>query len=119
MTDIRLDGDGDTLIVDNDIQLTSTLMENARQRTQIRLKLYAGEWVYDLSEGMPYFDRILIKGASKTTVDTIMKEAILSDPDIESITSFESEIVSEKYYLKFSAVAADGETITYVGQTTA
>ena len=118
MTDIKLNNSGDITVTSGDITLTSTVQEDARQRTSIRLKTYLNEWAFDRTVGIPYLQQVLKKGADIAAVDTLMKEAILLDPAIEKILEFESDIIDEVYNLRFVATTLSGELVRYAGTST-
>lgn len=116
MTDLKLDNSGDLEVQDGRLVLLPTIQEASRQRTQIRLLTYQGEWFLNVNYGIPYFQQILIKTSDTGPIDSILKEAILEDPDIYQIEEFSSTISLNTYHLKFTAVTYSGEIVTYVGQ---
>jgi len=116
MTDLVLNEDNDLLIVNGELVLTTTVQQDARQRTFLRLNTYLNEWVYDRSVGIPYFESVLIKTNNTGPIDAIFREAILQDEDIQRIKTFESRVVLGVYYLEFTAVCNSGELVSFVNQ---
>lgn len=56
--DIMLDGGGDLFVSgDGDI----VLAESVAQKVRIRLRWLKGEWRWDVDEGLPYLDMLLVK----------------------------------------------------------
>lgn len=119
MTDLVLNEDGDLDLTGGLLKLTSTVQQDALQRTKIRLGTYLGEWVYNTSVGIPYFESVLIKTNNKGPIDALFKEAILRDPDLERIKTFDSEIVLGVYYLTFEALSKSGDLVSFTNQYTA
>jgi len=111
MSDLKLDSSGDLLINNNLLELTDTIEEDTSQRLSIKLKTFRGEWYLDLSEGIPYFQRIFKNGTPKQVVDSIFRSAINSDEQIQRITSFSSEITNSVYRMSFQALSNSGELV--------
>lgn len=112
MSDIKLQNNGDIDLTEGRLSLLTTEQELTRQRLLINLKTYRGEWYLDLSEGIPYFQRILQRG-SKTVADTIFKSAINDDDNVLSINSFTSTLNSAGIYsLSFQVTTTSGEIVT-------
>jgi len=59
------------------------------QRIKIRLKLFLGEWFLDLLAGIPYYQDILIKSPDINKVNALIREAILTTPNVLSIEEYE------------------------------
>jgi len=88
MTDITLKEDfSGLLIVNGDLVLTKDADAIKQHLTQ-RLKMFSGEWFLDLTEGVPYFQNILIKNPNPDVVDGLLKEEILSTPGVDELLSF-------------------------------
>lgn len=68
--------------------------EGVAQAVLTRLRLWAGEWFLDTSEGTPYQQAIL--GANKSlTIEPAIRERILETEGVESLESFSMAIDSE------------------------
>jgi hypothetical protein len=89
--DIDLTTQGDIKIENGDLVIseeTQTIANNVR----IRLLTILAEWFYDYTVGLDWFDELF---ATSTTYDqkvSILKNEILKDPEITSITSFQFAI---------------------------
>ena len=95
--------------------LTTTPVEVVAQRLSIRLQSFLGEWFLNTAYGIPYWQRILGKKISKTAVDRIFQEQILSERGVREIASFSSTLQNRQYEMSFRVRAIDGatsETIT-------
>ena len=95
--------------------LTTTPAEVVAQRLSVRLQTWLGEWFINTAYGVPYWQRILGKKVSKTAVDRIFQEQILSERGVREITSFTSTFQNRQYEMSFRVRALDGsqtETIS-------
>lgn len=116
MTDIYLNPSTDDIDIQNGlIRLTSTVAEATRQRLQISLNTYRGEWFLDISIGIPYFQMVL-KENGRDFADTIIMQAIREDAGVRSITEFSSRVVGNSYLASFTATTTDDEIITVIDQ---
>jgi hypothetical protein len=108
--DILLSDEHDLEFDGNDLKLTTTESESLAQRLKIKLLTYQNEWYLDVEEGIPYFQSILGKNRAKETIDLIFKNAILSEPEVINIISFESSISPQRVYqLRFTVRSLDGK----------
>lgn len=81
------------------VPITKTLvlttgLETIAQRLRIRLLFFLGEWVLDVTEGTPWYQRILIKGVSAEGVDSEIKSRILNTTGITNILQYTSSLNS-------------------------
>lgn len=120
MSGFKLDSNGD-IEVDNNgaMLLLSTYQELVKQRLQIKLRTFKGEWWLDTSFGIPYRDTgdgraIIGKGYSKADIDSIYIAGIKADPDVLSIRYFNSvyDPVKRDYSLDFEVQSRDGNLST-------
>lgn len=93
------------------VGITKPLTETVGQRLLILLRSFMGEWFYDESYGIGYYQYILGKKTSKAGVDLIFQQAILSEPGVKQIVTFKSSLINRQYSLTFSVKVVDG-TIT-------
>lgn len=89
---------------------TQPLTETVAQRLKIRLLTFLEEWVYNTAYGVPYHQRILGKKTTKSAVDLIFQQQILSEEGVKEIVSFSSTFVNRQYSLIFSVRVVTGET---------
>jgi len=90
--EIYLDEKGNIAVVDD--------LEGLRQKVMSVLKMIRGEWVLDVTAGVPYMESILIKGADEATVKNIYDKAILEVDGVIAIT--ESSGVLERRTRRYS-----------------
>lgn len=84
-------------LTDNTFRLTETDIELTRQRVDITLNAYRGEWFANILYGVPYIinnnNRIQILGKTdKGTFDLYVKEAIQNTLGVESIEFYNSQV---------------------------
>jgi hypothetical protein len=88
MSDLWLDDEGDLVIENGDLVLT-TGQEAIKQHILQRLKSYRGEWFLNIEDGVPYFQDILKKNPNPRAVDGALKVAIVETPGVTELTSFD------------------------------
>lgn len=89
MTDIALDQTtGDLLLIDGAAAIVDGL-DGVVQRVYIKLRTFRGEWFLDLEAGLPYHDRVLIRGANEADLLSIFTQGILVVDGIESVDNLE------------------------------
>ncbi len=59
--------------------------DGVKQRIFIHLRTFRGEWFLDLRAGVPYFDRVLIRGANEADLFAIFNDAIQNRPGVASV----------------------------------
>lgn len=111
--DIKLDANGDATFINGPLTkdgITYYAPEVVAQRLTIRLRSFLGEWQYNTNYGVPYFQRIFVKGVNKTAVDNIFREQILSEAGVLEIKTFSStlDVASRKYSATFVVRTAEG-----------
>ncbi len=78
--DILLDPSGDLCISENgDIKLG----DSVAQKIRIRLLWFEGEWRWDVEEGMPWFDGLLVKNPDTDHFESVVRERIF---EVEEVT---------------------------------
>lgn len=91
--------------------VTSPLTETVAQRLKILLLTFREEWFWNTSYGIPYWQSILGRKTTKARVDLIFNQAILSEPGVKEIVSFNSTLEDRQYSLTFRVKVLDG-TVT-------
>lgn len=117
MADILLD------VVTDDIDLSTgglqlvTGIDAILQNSRIRFRFFKGEWFLNTTEGIPYFENILIKNPNSITMQSIFRQVILTTEGIASLSRFNldtSKVSSErKARLSYTAVSDTGEIIEF------
>lgn len=116
MTDILLTDEHDALFINGQTPVTYENKLTVAQRLKIKLLTFRGEWFLDQTLGLPYFQQILVRGVSKLTIDTILQEQILSEPDVLEIVEFNSIIDTEtrSYQLSFKVRTNQNQITNYI-----
>ncbi len=116
MTDLLLNAAHDIVFINGQCPVTPDIETTVAQKLTIKLLTFFGEWFLDTSIGIPYFETILNKGVSKTTIDGIFQEAILEEPQVVEITEFNSIIDTESrsYQLSFKVKTSSNIVTDYI-----
>lgn len=103
----------DVVFINGASPVAQSQQDIVAQRLKITLQTFLGEWFLDIDTGIPYFQQILNKIRSKSTVDTIFQQAILNDPGVVELLSYQSvlEAANRGFHLAFVVRAANGEEI--------
>lgn len=107
--DILLNSTGDLCITpDGDIAIGNSVA----QKIRIRLLWFEGEWRWDVEEGMPYRNDLLIKNPDTDYFESLVRERIFEVDEVtevrEASVTFDKQTREAKIY--FVAVT-DEETI--------
>lgn len=111
---------GDFLIVDNDLILTSDAQSGGTQPILQdilqRLRFFLGEWFMDNTQGVPWFQQILIKNPDQSKIDLIFANIIMGTPGVTQLTAYSFSVESAKRILSvsFSCLTTSGP-INYSG----
>lgn len=120
MADISLDYNKasptykDLLVIDGDLVLTSD--ENELGTNPIlqdcvqRLSFFWREWFLDNTQGLPFYQQILIKNPDLAKIDALFINVILGTPGIESLLSYSFDLntVTRTLTVKFKANTSSG-----------
>jgi hypothetical protein len=112
MIGFKLNSTGDIESSGGEITLLSTVQEAVRQRLDIKLKTFQGEWFLDTTFGIPYRQQIIGKGLTIAERDALYIKAINDDPDVNSIVYFNSTFnPSTRFYSVQFEVRVDDELL--------
>jgi hypothetical protein len=106
--DLELTADGrDLVLVDGP--------EKVRQNIRVRASIFKGSWRYDRTKGMPYFDEILVAGASVELIRRRFYDMLIQTPGVLSVRKLTIRIdpsaQGATLYVDF-AVTVDAGTLT-------
>jgi hypothetical protein len=88
MIDIKLDTTTHDLDLSTlDLQFVDGL-DYIAQKLKIRLWFLLGEWFLDTTEGVPYFEEILVKTPDISKIETILKSTILETDGVTEMLIF-------------------------------
>lgn len=110
----------DLLVVNGDLVLTSDV-EAAGTNPVLQdiiqsLSMFQGEWFMNNSEGIPWFQQILIKNPDLSKIDAIIQNVIAGRPGVEAILNYSSKFNSSNRSLTITfRVRTTTGTIDYTG----
>ena len=107
---------GDAFFINGMTPVTYENKVTVAQKLKIKLLTFRSEWFLDQTIGVPYFQKILTRGVSKPTIDTIFQEQILSEPDVLEIVEFNSiiDVTNRSYQLSFRVRTNENQTTNYI-----
>lgn len=110
----------DLLITNGDLTLTSDanplgtnpILQDILQR----FRMFLGEWFLDNTQGVPWFQQILIKGYDQSKINAIFLNIILAVPGVLLLNSYSFTINTEfrSLVVQFNAQTTSGP-INYAG----
>jgi hypothetical protein len=105
--------DGDAVFINGPLTIagvTHFAQDVVAQRLTIRLRTFYSEYFINTTYGVPFFERILTKNVSKTTVDNIFREQILGESGVLEIQEFNStfDAGSRMYSCSFTVMTREG-----------
>lgn len=113
--ELKLGVDGDLIMQNGDFILTTKKSEIVVQRLGITLKTFQGEWFLDRSFGVPYLQQIVGVARKSEVVNRIILSQIASDPDVESITSYNSTFERyDRVYTLTANIVIDEENVQFL-----
>lgn len=77
----------DLAVTNYDLSL-NTGLPLMQQRLKQSLWFFLGEWYLDITDGVPYYQNILVKAPVQLTVESTLKAAILDTPGVLELTKF-------------------------------
>jgi hypothetical protein len=86
--------------------------EYARQRVEVSLDFFLGEWFLNKLEGVSYFRDVLIKNPNSDTVRSVFRQRILETPGIVAVPVLDVvlDLSSRKALVDFEAIYEDGSS---------
>jgi hypothetical protein len=98
----------DLLVTDGDLQVFS---DNGaiRQNLKQRLLFFLGEWFLDTSQGVPYYQFILVKNPNLDLVESTLKDVVLSTTGILELDTFQLDYTRGTRQLQVSLQAKSTE----------
>lgn len=66
--------------------------EKVAQNIKVRLEMFKGTWRYDRNLGMPFFQEILVAGASLELIRRRFYDALIGTPGVTGVTKLTTRI---------------------------
>jgi hypothetical protein len=101
--DLLLGPDNDLVFINGECPVTKSDFDVVAQRLKIRLQTFQEEYQFNVTYGVPYFQRIFGKRIRKQEIDNIFEQQILQEEGIVEVIDFESTFVSNIYTASFKA----------------
>lgn len=92
--DLKLDLTEHDLAIENFDLATVDKIEQVRQKIQIKLKFFSGEWFLDTAEGVPLYSVVFVKNPNFNLIASTFKNEILSVEGVKSILSYDQSLDS-------------------------
>jgi hypothetical protein len=106
ITDLGIDKlSKDLSVVDGDLQLVSELSE-INQHVTTRLRFFYGEWVFDTSIGVPYYETILVPNPNLAQIEAVLKKTISDTNGVKDILDFSLSFDKDRRTLGVSFTAS-------------
>jgi len=83
--------DGDIQLVDGNFT-TAVDLEGLRQKIIQKLQFFISEWFLDNTDGIPYFQDVLVKPADTGLVASIFNAVILDEVEVTSVGEVEADL---------------------------
>ncbi|MDE1905305.1 MAG: hypothetical protein KGH75_02485 [Rhodospirillales bacterium] len=112
----KLDANGDYSFGHSQANFYANQVEAVAQAVSTRLKLWAGEWFTDTSDGTPWRTEVLGKYTA-ATYDTVLKARILGTPGVTQLNSYSSSIDPNARALTVRATISTAYGISQVTTT--
>lgn len=92
--------------------LLTELVDEARQRLQVSLNFFKGEYGFNLDAGLPWFQEILVKSPNLTVIRAILTAAIIQVEGVASVENMTLDFDRRARHLSvnFDARLEDGDT---------
>ena len=103
--DLALNVDSWDLVFHNNDLLLIDNAERIGQQIKITLQFWFEEWFLDTTQGIPYLQYICIKNPNLQHIRQIFREAILSVPDVDSVTELTLNVNAKERILSVSYTA--------------
>ncbi len=111
MINLALGDDGDIYTQNYQLARVSD-NEQIAQRISTRLKLLLGEWFLDTGQGVPWFERILVKSPNRAIVQGVLKRTIIQTPGVNELVGFDIiERDARKIMVQFTVTTSGGNTV--------
>lgn len=110
----------DLLLLDGDLVLTADAdsrgANNILQNILQRMSFFLGEWFLDNTQGLPWFQQILVKGPDQSKIDAIFQNAIMGTPGVTQLLSytFTPNTTARTLNVTFVAMTTSGK-VNYSG----
>lgn len=102
--------EGDLRLTNHQLTFTTPRSSKAiSQKLRNRLRFFLAEWFLDRRQGLPFYQRVLVKNPNRRVILTIFREAIRTTAGIASVNKLSLTIAADRSArLDFTALLDDG-----------
>lgn len=106
--DIKL-GAGHDLLLSRDFSFVDGA-ERVKQQIRITLQTFLGEWFLDVSHGVPYFERVLVKQPNRAEIEAVFRAKIKDVPNVSAVPRLSLSVDSRdrRLYVEGEAETSEG-----------
>ena len=110
MYDIAMNINTNDLVIQNGDLMVIDNAERVAQQIAIHLRFFNGEWFLNTSEGVPYFEYILVKNPNLNHIRQVLREAIEKVSDVIKINyiSLNYDRINRILYVGYEVKTAYG-----------
>lgn len=102
----------DLVLSGGDFSMIDNQLDQLSQRLFVRFKTFQRELFWNTSYGIDYINQVFGIARPKTTVDTLFKNEILSEPMVSQIISYNSVVSNYNYNCTFSVKLKASNIVT-------
>lgn len=112
--DLKIDGSGDLVVENGDFVFVDGV-DAIAQNITIALRLFKGEDLNAPDEGVPYFDRVFVKGASSAALTAVFRRSLLAVSGVTQVLRMEVSIdaATRTLALDFDVRVDTGEVLPF------
>ena len=95
---------GKGYIIENNQYVILEGLDALKQKINLRLNLFLGEFFLDVTEGVPYFSDVLTQDGNLQQIELILENEISKEPDVKSVTTTELNFNADENKLTYKAL---------------
>lgn len=106
---------GDLALSDEGTEIAYTsLVEEVAQRLRVRLSSFKGDWFLNLNSGIPFYERVFVKGVDEGLIRSIFYQAILGTAGVSNLISltYSHDKATRVLSIAFSVRLIDGSVFS-------
>ena len=111
MRDLKLNSQHDLVYDKEDLAVEKTNINVIGQAVKIRLLLFYGEWYFDNTIGIPYFDFILGHKSNMNLVLGVLQSDIEREIGIDRVEEINGTVTNREAKISFTAVTVNNEIL--------
>lgn len=107
--DIKLSSEHDLQFKNHRLILCQGANQKAQQ-IKIALRTFLGEWFLDNTQGIPYFEQVLLKQVEKNKIENLFRHKIAAVKGVKRVLKLDTQIDRQArvLWVQFEAETAEG-----------